>query len=160
MSSAAENFTIRPAENRDVDQIKGVVFGVLREYGLQPDPAGTDADLNDVEASYAGRGGSFQVVEDGVGRLVGTVGLMPLDGRRAELRKMYLHASVRGRGLGRRLLEAMLAEASRLGYEEICLQTNSVLKEAVSLYRKYGFEPSQRAPSSARCDQMFVRKLC
>ena len=48
-----------------------------------PDPGGTDADLADVEASYLRAGGSFDVLTDPAGAVVGTVGLFPLgDGSR------------------------------------------------------------------------------
>ncbi|MSR42632.1 MAG: hypothetical protein EXS29_01975 [Pedosphaera sp.] len=39
----------RPASNGDADAIRAVVFDALREYGLAPNPAGTDADLDDIE---------------------------------------------------------------------------------------------------------------
>jgi hypothetical protein len=42
-----------------------LVFGVLAEYGLEPDPETTDADLQDIEANYLQRGGLFEVIEDG-----------------------------------------------------------------------------------------------
>ena len=47
----ADDFRIRPATSADAEAIRGVVFGVLREYGLPPDPRGLDADLADPEAS-------------------------------------------------------------------------------------------------------------
>ena len=43
---------------------------------------------------------------DGDGALLGTCGVFPLDARTWELRKMYLHGRSRGRGVGRRLLDA------------------------------------------------------
>ena len=43
------DYELRSATNVDSDAIKEVVFAVLREYRLQPDPDGTDADLNDIE---------------------------------------------------------------------------------------------------------------
>jgi len=156
---SALEFTFRPATNRDLPRIKQLVFSVLAEYGLTPDPDSTDRDLEDVEKHYHGRGGAFEVVEDPGGVLVGTVGLYPLSADRVELRKMYLAPSVRGRGLGKLLLERMLQEARRLRFAEVWLETNSVLKEAVGLYRKYGFVPAEADHVSARCDQVFVHKL-
>lgn len=51
------DFRLRPATNSDGAGIRELVFAVLREFGLEPDPEGTDADLTDVESSYLGLGG-------------------------------------------------------------------------------------------------------
>ena len=163
---------IRRATNADRAAVTQLVFGVLAEYGLKPDPAGIDADLSDLEAHYPARGGCFDVLVDGVdpdgdgggdpngGRIVGTVALQRVDDRTCELRKMYLHRGVRGRGLGRRLLEHALAEAHRLGFRLVTLETAAVLVEAVTLYRRYGFR-SFTPPhwSAQRCDQAYVLEL-
>src|SRR5205823_14103421 len=95
---------IRPASNQDRDAITSLVFTVLQEYGLRPDPATTDADLADVEANYSAAGGRFDVVVDNADVIVGSVGLFRLDRDTCELRKMYLRRNARGQGLGRRLV--------------------------------------------------------
>jgi len=159
MASSLEQYTFRSASNRDAAAIKKVVFPVLREYGLKPDPDGTDADLGDVEESYIRAGGAFEVVQGPDGRVVGTVGLWPMNRRQAELRKMYLVPALRGRGLGKRLLERMLQKARQLGFQEVWLETNSVLKEAIGLYQKYGFVPTEKDHMSPRCDQVYRLRL-
>ena len=68
---------IRAATNSDADAIREIVFAVLAEYGLDCDPAGTDADLDDIEATYIVGGGMFEVVEANDERIIGTVGLFP-----------------------------------------------------------------------------------
>ena len=52
----------RPATNGDSGAIRILVFGVLAEYGLCPDPAGTDADLEDINGSYHYAGGAFDLL--------------------------------------------------------------------------------------------------
>ena len=46
----------------------------------------------------------------------------------------------RGQGLGKRLMEHAIDSAKQMGAKRIILYTNSRLKEALSIYRKYGFE--------------------
>ena len=132
---------------------------MLGEYGLKPDPGATDADLDDIERSYLARGGLFRILEDRDGSVVGAYGLYPMENRTCELRKMYLRGEFRGRGLGRRLLDDALAEARRLGFARVVLETASVLKEAIALYERYGFAPYQPDHLSSRCDQAYLLEL-
>ena len=148
---------LRLATNADGGAILELVFEVLREYGLPPDPEDTDVDLADIEGHY--RGGWFAVLEvDEVG-IIGSVGLCPLEGAVMELRKMYLHRDWRGRGLGRQLMEGALAEARRLGARKLVLGTAGVLSEAVALYKRFGFRPSRHAHPATRVDQSWELDL-
>jgi len=152
-------FTIRPATNADRDAIVAVVFGVLAEYGLSPDPATTDADLNDIERAYRANGGMFDVLLGPDGAIIGTVGLFPMGEGTVELRKMYLLSSQRGQGLGRRMLDHALDQARALGFSRVTLETASVLKEAVALYERYGFKPYTPDHLAQRCDQAYRLEL-
>ena len=145
---------IRSATNADCERAQDLVFGVLHEYGLSPDCRETDKDIADIETNYIKRGGIFELLEDSEGNLLGTAGLYPLDDKKIELRKMYFDKSLRGRGLGKLILKRLIEEAKRRGFRQIYLETNSVLKEAIHLYRKFGFEPVEEK-HAARCDQAF-----
>lgn len=150
---------IRPAANADAESIRRLVFAVLSEYGLRGEPDGTDADLKDIEANYLAPGGLFEVVEE-EGRLVGTVGLVPTGDGVFELRKMYVAREARGRGLGKRLLERVLAAARERGARRVELETASCLVEAIGLYRCYGFQPLGCPHiTSPRCDLAFALDL-
>ncbi len=156
---ATTDYVIRTATNADIPAVTEVIFAALVEYGLRPDPDGTDADLKDIEGNYLARRGAFEVVQLPDGRIVGSAGLLQITPRRAELRKMYLAKRWRGRGIGRRLLERMLAAARRLGYPEVFLQTNSVLVEAVKLYESAGFQVNNADLVSPRCDHAYLLRL-
>ncbi len=150
---------LRPATNADCGRVRDLVFTVLGEYHLQPDPGCTDADLDDIEQSYFARGGVFHVLEEPDGAIIGSYGLYPTASGVCELRKMYLCRDYRGRGLGRRLLEHALAQARQAGFRRITLETASVLKEAVRLYESHGFKPFQADHLSRRCDQAYALDL-
>ena len=139
--------------------MQNLVFGVLGEYNLTPEAGGTDADIADIEAAYINRGGVFEIVEDADGNLLGTVGLYPLDAETVELRKMYFDRKLRGRGVGKMMLERMIAAAKAAGFKRIYLETASVLKTAVALYEKYGFQPTAEGIHSARCDAAYFLEL-
>jgi putative acetyltransferase len=152
-------YTLGPATNDDRSAVQQVVFGVLAEYGLSPDPGGTDADLRDLDASYHSAGGSFDVLIDESGTVVGTVALARVSETTCELRKMYLARSARGQGWGRRLLEHALVRAGELGFTRVVLETASVLREAIALYERSGFRPYVPAHLAARCDTAYYLDL-
>ncbi len=145
---------IRAASNTDSEAVKRVVFSVLQEYGLSPDSNSTDKDLENIEASYFLKGGYFGVVEEN-NSIVATVGLYRENATTCELRKMYCLASSRGKGLGKNLLEFSLVKAKELGFSRIVLETASPLREAISLYKKYGFVEYKPEHLSSRCDQAY-----
>jgi putative acetyltransferase len=53
--------------------------------------------------------------------------------------KMYLNATVRGKGLGGRLIGTFLDFARQHGYKQVYIETMPELQTAVSIYEKYGF---------------------
>ena len=150
---------LRPANNKDCENIANLVYGILREYNLKPDPEVTDADIKDIQSSYFGRGGAFFVLETEDGSIVGAYGLYPVKEHTCELRKMYLNKVHRGIGLGKFLLEDALSKARQLGFERMILETASVLKEAIALYKSYGFIEYNPQHMSSRCDQAYLLEL-
>jgi ribosomal protein S18 acetylase RimI-like enzyme len=65
--------------------------------------------------------------------------LKSLDGRTAEIKRMWVASEARGLGIGRRLLAELEAEATKLGKERLRLDTNRTLAEAKTLYIRAGF---------------------
>ena len=55
------------------------------------------------------------------------------------LKRMWVADTVRGLGLGRRMLEALETQARELGLTTLRLETNRALQEAIRLYRGAGF---------------------
>ncbi len=150
---------IRAATNQDAPDIRRVVFSVLTEYDLTAEHETIDIDLRDIERDYCARGGCFEVVIDENDKIVGTVGLYPHDHRTCELRKMYLLPANRGKGIGKKLMDRMLAKAKALGFQHMVLETSSKLVDAIAMYRRYGFTPTQDFPTCPRCDQAYELML-
>lgn len=160
MAETNANLTCRAATNADGAAVERLVFSVLAEYGLAPEPEGVDRDLRDLEAFYFAQGGWFGVWTDDHGVVCGSAGIGRVDATTCELRKMYLVPSKRGNGQGRLILQRALAEAKRLGYQRIILETATVLKEAVRLYERHGFHQTEPEGHCAkRCDLVMVREL-
>jgi GNAT superfamily N-acetyltransferase len=84
--------------------------------------------------------GVFIVIRDDRGRAVGCGGVARFDDRRGELKRMYVVPELRGRGLGRLLLEDLEAGARRLGFRSLVLETGDRQHEALGLYESFGYE--------------------
>lgn len=75
------------------------------------------------------------------GELVGIGALKQLDGSSAEVKSMHTAAATRGRGVGRAVLDQLLAVAAERGCQRVSLETGSIhpFAPARSLYAGAGF---------------------
>ncbi|HEU5442632.1 MAG TPA: helix-turn-helix domain-containing GNAT family N-acetyltransferase [Steroidobacteraceae bacterium] len=82
------------------------------------------------------------------GAIVGTCALLNAGDARFELAKMAVTAGHQGLGIGRKLIEAAIAEYVSRGARELFLESNSKLTPAITLYESAGFVHAPRpAPS-------------
>ncbi|WP_072620974.1 GNAT family N-acetyltransferase [Spirulina major] len=158
MLQTYKTFVIRDWQERDRTAAAHLIRDVLREYGLPWEPEQADRDVIEVETHYSDQGGEFWVIEQDE-TLVGTGAYYPIErGENAvEIRKMYLHPTVRGQGLGRFLLTALETAVQQQGFHEIWIETATSLAEAVQLYERHGYQKATGV-ETARCDLVY-RKL-
>lgn len=77
----------------------------------------------------------------------------------AELKRMWVAPTVRGLGLGRRLLAALESEASAAGARAVRLETNRSLDEAISLYRSAGYQETSAFNDETYAHHWFEKSL-
>jgi Acetyltransferases len=95
------------------------------------------------------------------GEPAGCIALEPFDEIAAEIHKFYVASPFRGRGMGRALLQAILAEATRGPRSMLLVHTTVYMKSAVSLYEAFGFAhcpPFRDIPDAIRHTEVFMRR--
>ena len=75
-----------------------------------------------------------------------------------EMKRLYVAPRARGLGLGRALLQAILAEATCLGYVEMRLDTLPTMTAAITLYRAAGFVAIEPYYASAPAGTLFMAR--
>lgn len=95
-------------------------------------------ELVQLDSIYQSPGFLLLAVNDDDERL-GTVGVRVIDSQIAEIRRMFVRDQARGTGLGRSLLDQIMVDSRRSGFERLVLNTLPAMTEAISLYRSAGF---------------------
>ena len=129
---------LRPGDLEEIVRFHGRLYS--REYRVD---ASFEAFVAASVAEAADRGFPGErervwIVERD-GAFVGCLALTD-EGDAGAVRWFVLDPTVRGRRLGRRLLDELISCAKDAGFERLRLETFSLLSTAAHLYRSYGFE--------------------
>ncbi|TKC01785.1 GNAT family N-acetyltransferase [Pedobacter cryotolerans] len=157
--------TIRPIQPKDDAAIGELIKAVLTEFKAnKPGTAYFDESTNHLSTLFTLPNSAYWVVEED-GKIIGGGGIFPTEGLPAdicELVKLYLHQSARGKGLGVALMDKCFEQAKTFGYKKIYLESMPELNQAVSLYKKLGFERQCSALGNSGhfgCDIWMVKEL-
>ena len=130
------------------------IVALLREYeadtGISLCFQNFAAELVGLPGDYAPPEGAMILAREPAGEeLVGCVAVRPVGGspELCEMKRLYVRPAARGSGLGRTLALAAMAEARRLGYRRMCLDTLPSMTAAQTLYRALGFRQTGIAQS-------------
>ena len=122
------------------------VVAIFREYVASPSAS---LDFQDFEpeiaalpGKYAAPDGRLLLVWEG-SAVVGCAALRRVERNVCEMKRVYIRPAARGKGLGRRLIERILAEAREAGYSRICLDVLPEFRTAHDIYKSLGFRPAQ-----------------
>ncbi len=130
-----EELTIRPFIPSDQDEVKALILAGLVDHWGFLDPT-RNPDLNDIAASYAGA--TFLVARRD-GRMVACGALAPRGEGCAEIVSMSVARELRRLGLGRMILERLLAQARASGIRRVVLETTETWQEVIAFYLSFGF---------------------
>lgn len=137
---------LRPGDFGAVVYLHGTLYA--REYGFDPTfEAYVAGPLAEFVLHLCDRNRIWLAEEND--RLVGCIAIVGASETEAQLRWYLVDPSVRGQGLGKRLLQEALQFCRDRGYQTVFLWTVGQLTTAAHVYRSFGFEKVEEKPG--RC---------
>ena len=131
----------------EIEHIRELFLEYEKALGVSLCFQGFDEELASLPGTYAPPSGRL-LLASYEGQLAGCVALHPLEPEIGEMKRLYLRPSVRGKGLGRTMIDVIVNEARAIGYRRLRLDTiEPLMRDAVALYRRMGFHeiPPYRA---------------
>lgn len=134
-------FVVREATgDADLEGVRRLVIAHADARGATPGVERIRADANRLPGPYVPPLGGIWIAVAG-DTVVGCVALQPISDGVGEVKRMFVDAEWRGRGVGRALLARLIEGARANGHREIRLGTLPEMIEAQTLYRSFGFGP-------------------
>ncbi|WP_105036364.1 GNAT family N-acetyltransferase [Cryobacterium aureum] len=129
------SINIEPPRQADVEAL--LAAGTVFAYSLYPVENTFLLNTDELERP----GVTVYVARDAEGAACGMAALVPLDSPgTAELKRLFVHSEVRGRGVAGRLLDRIEADAASRGIRSLALETGTLQDAAMALYRGRGYQ--------------------
>ncbi|KAF1346704.1 acyl-CoA N-acyltransferase [Delphinella strobiligena] len=152
-------FSIHPAtSSHDISAIKVLFTAYTSSLNLDLSFQSYAEELAGLPGKYAAPTGCLLLAHStttsssndeekkGEREILGCVGLRPLDldAGICEMKRLYVTPAGRGSGVGKALVERVIADASVMGYRQIKLDTLPCMHSAIRVYEQLGFEKGER----------------
>ena len=144
-TSSFEDFSqvqVRPASASYQAEVIRLIDDCYADYGDRVMLGGDDGDLLDLDAHYRQTGGEFLLLLDENDRVVGCHAVLPLLDKphTCTFKRLYLHASLRGSGLGSALMQWAVDWATNQGYQRIEFWSDTRFHRAHRFFQNQGFQ--------------------
>ncbi|MCB2060651.1 MAG: GNAT family N-acetyltransferase [Novosphingobium sp.] len=135
------------------------VLDIWREFVASPsvslDYQGNESEFADLPGKYAAPEGRvlLAAADD---RIDGCVAFRKVSDAICEMKRLYVRPRARGCGLGRLLVEKLIAAARSSGYAEMRLDVLAEFEAAQKLYADLGFVPAEPVSFSPLPGTLFL----
>ena len=149
--------TIEPVDPRSAEArelVASYIAEITKTFGYD-----TTRAVPVTDEDFDPGSGTFLVVRDERGVAVGCGAVRLLGSDTAEVKRMWVSPTMRGRGAGWALLQALEAAAIELGATTGVLDTNVTLTSALALYRANGWEEVEPYNDNAEATHWFRKAL-
>ena len=114
---------------------------LIRELDMEIAALYPGLPINGIDVPEFEKAGGYFVIAREVGLAVGCGAFRPVGDRCAEIKRMFVKASARRRGIARQILRHLEEEIRRRGFRSIVLETGCANSEAMALYEAEGYFP-------------------
>lgn len=118
-----------------------LIYGASRNFD---DALGDfNKELKEIAKKYGPPQGAFLLAKKNT-LAIGCVALQPLEKGVCEMKRLFVKEELRGKGLGRKLVRAIIHKATLMGYCIMRLDSHSTMTSAIQLYLQEGFREIDR----------------
>ena len=154
----ADSMRIVPASDENLRSVKALFREYWDSFGFTPCFQNFDAELATLPGGYAPPQGRLAVAFFN-GEPGGCIALRPVDATRCEAKRLYVRPEFRGIGMGKALLQWLIAEARAAGYNEMVGDTMPAMERAIAMYEQMGFERTGPCGPEATPGAIYIRLL-
>ena len=157
MRPEASAIDIAPVEtSTQIENVRGLLQEYWTSFGFTPRFQNFAEEVAALPGKYAPPAGRLALARvDGVA--AGCIAMRRFDQERCEVKRLYVNPNFRGLGLGRGLLEWVIAQARAAGYRELIGDTMPVMSQALALYDLLGFERTGPYSSDGTAGTVYIR---
>ena len=140
---------IQPGNAAQWELVRELFHEYWSSFGFSPCFQDFASEVAGLPGAYAPPDGAL-VLALIDGRAAGCAALRRFDAQHGEAKRLYVRPAFRGCGVGRALLDWVIAEARAMGYRELVGDTIPQMAVALAMYDRAGFErtgPYAAAPT-------------
>ncbi|KQY48602.1 GNAT family N-acetyltransferase [Rhizobium sp. Root483D2] len=123
-----------------LDQARELMLSYVKTGVVDLTSQSIEAEIAGLPADYAPPTGTLFIATDDLGEATGCIALhkFGLQGD-AEIKRLFVKAEYRGRGIGMALLNSAIDAAREMGYRRVVLDTLPTMTSAITIYKSLGF---------------------
>lgn len=135
---------IRSFQPQDAEGVKSLISSIMNKEYSSEERAYQYGDLDDIASAYGKLREKFLVAEEG-SEIIGTAGIKEDSDTAALLRRLFVHSSHRGRGVGSMLVDTALDFCKMNDYKQVVFRATQKMEQALNLLTlKKGFAEDQK----------------
>ncbi len=140
----------------DLGSVKVLFKEYWDSFGFTPCFQDFESELATLPGKYEPPQGRLALARVG-SEPAGCVALRPIDATRCEAKRLYVRPEFRSQGVGKALLDWVIAEARSAGYSEMMGDTMPVMERALAMYERIGFERTELYAKEATAGAIYLR---
>ena len=130
---------IEALEGKNIELVRGLFEEYAASLSFDLDFQDFERELANLPGDY-GRPDGCLLIALSAGNAIGCAAIRKLSEGVCEMKRLYVTAQSRRAGIGRAICESVIAEAQRIGYTSMRLDTVPSMKVARALYVSLGFK--------------------